>query len=119
MASLVLIVSASACDAANRLGEGMGWGARNYSLPLSPSGAAPATHWAGHLANAQPEFLDMLTAAQAGDMPERLTEAGYPAADFATVCGELTMDVSEGDPSRHFARVCAAMGLALVQETQA
>lgn len=46
--SLVLIVPSPLKDAANSMGQIIGWTGDNLSVPLSASGNAPATHFACH-----------------------------------------------------------------------
>lgn len=86
--NVVLVIPASLRDKANALGEAMGWGPNNYSVPLSASGSEPATHWSLNLAEAGPEFLAMLEGAGQGHMPDGLD---FPPADFAAVMGGLAV----------------------------
>ena len=48
--SLVGIISDKLKPDANLLAQVMGFGLDTYSVALSPTGAAPATHWAFHAA---------------------------------------------------------------------
>lgn len=106
--SCVLILPAGLRDAGNALGDAMGWGPDNYSVALSPSGDAPATHYGLHAWVAQ-AFLDTL---DAGVLPDGLD---FPQADFDAVMAELVVSV-RNVMDGHFDGVCADQGLALVAE---
>lgn len=114
--SAVLIIPTAQRDAANALAEAMGWGAGCYSVPLSATGAEPATHYGLH-SWVEQSFVEMLGAAGDGSMPPDLIAAGYPPEDFAAVLGSLGSSIRAGetDPAGHFAEVYAAHGLALVE----
>ncbi len=45
MTNAVMILPAAYLDAGNAFGVAQGWGEGNFSVPLSASGIAPATHW--------------------------------------------------------------------------
>ncbi len=89
--NVALIINAACLDKANALAEVMGWGPNSYSVPLSPDGTEPATHWGLNVAEARPEFLAMLAGAAEGEMPDGLIAAGYPAADFTDVIEALSV----------------------------
>jgi hypothetical protein len=59
MTSAVLIIPADDLDAANAFGVEQGWGEGNFSVPLSPTGAEPTTHW-GCRAEVGPSFIEMV-----------------------------------------------------------
>jgi hypothetical protein len=59
MTSAVLIIPADDLDAANAFGVEQGWGEGNFSVPLSPTGAEPTTHW-GCRAEVGPIFIEMV-----------------------------------------------------------
>lgn len=86
--NVVLVIPAVLLDKANALGEAMGWGPNNYSIPLSADGSEPATHWSLNIAEASPDFLAMLEGAAEGQMPQGLE---FPGKDFAQVVGGLTV----------------------------
>ena len=44
--SAILIIPAALRAAANAVGESMGWGPDNYTVPLSNDGGETVTHWA-------------------------------------------------------------------------
>jgi len=104
--SCVLILPAALRDAGNALGEAMGWGPGNYSVPLSPSGLEPATHYGLHAWVAQ-AFLDTL---DAGALPDGLD---FAQADFDALLRALVVSVRVGMDG-HFDAVCAEQGLARV-----
>lgn len=89
--NIVLIIPASLLDEASALGETMGWGPNNYSIPLSGDGSEPATHWGLNLASAGEDFIAMLESAGQGQMPQTLIDGGFPPEDFAAVIAGLIM----------------------------
>jgi hypothetical protein len=96
MTSAVLILPAAYLAAGNALGEAMGWGAGNYSVPLSPTGTAPATHY-GCRAEVGPGFLALMA-----DPPD----------EAMPVLAVLTADLREtGDGYGHWSDVLASLGL--------
>lgn len=100
MKSAVMIVPASGLAAANAFGQAMGWGPGNYSVPLSPTGAAPATHW-GCRATVYQTFLDLLA---------NPPEAALPILAFTV------MDLKDTDDfAGHFHGVIAGQGLAIIE----
>jgi hypothetical protein len=112
MISAVLIIPAADLAKANTLAIYMGWGPNSYSVPLTSDGTT-TTHWGLHTW-ADDAFVAMLTAAGQGQMPQALIDAGYPPADFAAVVGSLIASLTP-DVAGHFASVCGANGLALVE----
>jgi hypothetical protein len=46
--STVLIIPASMYEQGNIIGDHMGWGPNNFSVPLSSDGSEPATHYGLH-----------------------------------------------------------------------
>lgn len=116
--SAVLIAPAAYLDAANALAQAMGWstpGWPAYSVPLSPTGAEPATHW-GLRTGASPTFAAMIEAARLGELPEELAGDFQPQA-VAALIGALTISIEadEADPAEHFARVVDAAGLVAIE----
>ena len=99
MQSAVMIVPAAGLAAANALGESMGWGSNNYSVPLSASGALPATHW-GCRADVSDGFFTLLES---------------PPAEAAPVLALVQMDFrTTPDPAGHFREVIAGLGLLII-----
>ncbi len=100
MTSAVLIVPATDRDAANALGEAMGWGPDNYSVALSGNGLEPPTHW-GCRADVSQSFIDMLAT---------------PPEEAWPVLAVLISDFSEGlHPYEHWVSVLEAHGLQIIQ----
>ena len=96
----VFILPAAMRDAGNAFGEQMGWGNPSYSIPLSPTGAEPATHW-GARADLPPSFFALMDA---------------PPAEAQPLLDALILDVQDvGDPYGHWSGVIAAQGLKMVQ----
>jgi hypothetical protein len=101
LTSAVFILPAAMRDAGNTLAENMGWGQNCYSVSLSPTGSAPATHWAAR-ADVAPGFFDLLA---------------DPPAEAAPVLAVLILDTRpSGEPYRHWVDVISGLGLQVVQE---
>jgi len=109
MISAVLIIPAALRDKADRLGELMGWGPGNYSVPLSSDGTS-VTHY-GCRADVTTGFLDMIAGAQAGHLPS----IDMPPGDIVAVLSALVADFAEpgqyASAREHFEAVCVARGL--------
>jgi hypothetical protein len=114
MHSVVLIVTAAVHDKAEVLSAYMGWGSPAYTVPLAATGQEPATHFGLHTW-AEQAFVDILTAAGQGVMPQLLADAGYPEADFLAVMAGLTASI-RGELTDHFTSVIAAQGLQLLSD---
>ena len=90
--SLALAVPAALRDKANRLSCALGHDTMpgsTYSVPLSPTGQEPATHYGCH-AWVQPSFVEILAGASQGHLPE-IDWADYDltAGDVAAVVDGL------------------------------
>lgn len=106
--SVTMIVPAAVRDAANQLAAGLGHGPNNFSVALSADGSEPATHY-GCRAQTQQSFIDLLTAAGGGQLPEI---EGMTPIEVGTVLMQLLADVSTTeDGYTHFNRVITANGL--------
>lgn len=100
LTSAVFILPDAYRDAGNALGENMGWGSNSYSVPLSPDGTEPATHW-GARADVSPGFFDLLAS---------------PPPEAAPILAELILDTREsGEPYAHWTDVIGGLGLKTVQ----
>jgi hypothetical protein len=99
MLSIVLIITAALRADANALGEAMGWGPDNYSVPLTDGDAI--THYGLHTWATQ-AFVDMV---EARALPDDLTH-------LAPVLDALIMSVRDASEG-HFAGVIAAHGLSM------
>ena len=100
MQSAVMIVPAAGLDAANAFGASMGWGERNYTVPLSATGAEPATHW-GCRADVSDGFFALLES---------------PPAEALPVLALVQMDFrTTSDPAGHFREVIAGLGLSIIE----
>ena len=109
--SVVLLIPASSQAAANQVAEGLGHGPSNFSVPLSSDGSEPAT-WYGCRTQAQQSFIDMLTAAGQGQLPEI---EGMTPQEVGAVLVQLQADVSTSeDGYTHFERVIGEKNLARV-----
>lgn len=117
--SLVMAFTDADKPDANRLAEAMGHcppGADEYTVPLSPTGEAPATHWLCH-SWCVPAFAAMLGGVAQGQLPE--PEAGGPWEDYGLTAqrvGELMQAaivscVEGADPVTHVSDVLTAVGL--------
>lgn len=112
MFSCVLIIPAELRDKANTLAERMGWGPDNYSVPLSPSGVEPATHYGLH-AWAQPSFAQMMQDAGDGVPPLGLIDDDFPKEHYTSVVNAVVFSMRDDAPG-HFDNVAADRGLKLV-----
>lgn len=101
MTNAVLILPTAARDAGNALGAAMGWGPFSYSVALSPTGSAPATHY-GCCAEVSVGFLALLAS---------------PPPEAAPVLAVLTIDTRDtADPGAHWHEVLADHGLQVVSD---
>lgn len=92
----------------------------NISIPLSASGALPATHWANHIWRTESEAAVLLALPTGGGTLPTFTD-GLTWADYGTtavaaaaaVAGpNLTANVATGGvPTEHLAGVLAGKGL--------
>lgn len=94
MTSAVLIIPVAMKSAANAVGEALGWGPDNYTIPLSDNGAT-ITHWAcrtdvGEAFKAMlinppdiPGIADVL-AGMIVDLSDEVTNAEHLAAAMAS-----------------------------------
>ena len=116
--SVVLLIPAAVQAAANQVAEGLGHGPSNFSVPLSADGSEPAT-WFGCRTQAQQSFIDMLTAAGQGQLPEI---EGMTPQEVGAVLVQLQADVSTSeDGYTHFQRVLTEKGLqrvVMVEESE-
>ena len=117
--SAVLIAPAALRAAANALAGAMDWGADCYSIPLSPTGAAPATHW-GLRTWASEGFEAVVDAAGRGELPNEIAGTFDPA-QVAALVGALTVDIRADvtDPAAHFEAVLESAGLMRIEEPSA
>jgi len=77
MRSCVAIVTAELRDEFNQRAEDVGHGPNNYSVPLSPSGAEPATHYGLHAwipDDAEPEDTEGRTISVRDEMQGHFAE---------------------------------------------
>lgn len=103
MTSAVLILETKDRDAGNALGEMMGWGPCNYTVPLGPTPQGPITHWSCR-AEVQPGYFDLL----ANPPPEALPVLAVLIADYRET----------DDPYHHAMDVLAANNLFIVEATE-
>jgi hypothetical protein len=89
-------------------------GVETYTVPLSPTGAEPATHWAC-VSWVRQAFLDTVEDAKGGKLPDgvpwdavKLTEADVLAMADALI----VRDIEDGKHHGHFGTVCDELGLA-------
>lgn len=101
MQSGVFVLPAALRSAGNAFAISTGWGPNVYSVPLSPTGEEPATHY-GCRADLSPAFFEMLA---------------DPPAEAAPLLAALVLDHRDagGDPFGHWSEVIAAQGLQVVQ----
>lgn len=96
---MVSVAPSAFVDAANALVEAQGWGPLNYSVPLSATGSAPATHY-GLAAHVQPSVA------------ATIANAAAASQDVAAVIAHVVVDIRDDEWGRqHFERVIADLGL--------
>jgi hypothetical protein len=101
MTSGVFIIPADHLDAGNAFGEAHGWSEKSLSVPLSPTGQEPATHW-GARADVGEAFLAMLA---------------DPPPDAVPLLEVTHIDLRDtGDAYGHWQDVLAAQGLQVVAD---
>lgn len=103
MTSAVLIVPADHLDEANQFGEDLGYGPKNYSIPLSADGLQPATHW-GCRAEVTQSFIDMVE---------------NPPPEAQPIIDVLIYDFQEKDGYTHFMEIIAANNLIKIEPAEA
>ena len=113
--SIVMIVPADLREKANRLSCALDHDVLpvdTFSVPLSATGAEPATHYGCRTA-AQQSFVDLLTAAGQGELPDvAWADYGLTEADIPTVLAALIIDVKPASEAQgHFGTVIGARGL--------
>lgn len=117
--SLVMAFPDADKEDANRLAWAMGHCPKDgdeYTVPLSPTGEAPVTHWLCH-SWCVPAFAEMLGGVAQGQLPE--PEAGGVWEDYGLsyqrvgeLMGAAIVSCIEGaDPVTHVAEVLVANGL--------
>lgn len=100
MTSAVLIIPDAYRAQAEAFGVANGWGDGNYSVGLSASGTAPATHW-GCRADVGAGFVAMV----ATPAPEHAALASVLMAHFSDVLS----------PYDHWVQAIAVKGLRIVE----
>lgn len=104
--SLVLIAPAALKDAANAMGNALGWSGENLSVPLSANGQEPATHYGCH-AWAMPIGVAIFTG-QTTPVAE-----GYSPDQINALRAQMivSVDAAGMSGSEHFAATLSAHGL--------
>jgi hypothetical protein len=106
--SVVMIIPAALQEPANKLAEGLGHGPNNFSVALSGDGSEPTTHYSCR-AQTQQSFIDLLTAAGEGTLPE---VPEMTPEEVGGVLIQLQVDVSTSeDGYTHFERVISEKSL--------
>ena len=117
--SIVMIVPTELRATANRLACALGHDVmpgNTFSAPLSSDGSEPATHYGCRTA-AKQAFVDLLTAAGGGTLPDDIAwgDYGLTVEDIPPVLANLIADVRwAGQADGHFGDVLAANNLAAV-----
>jgi hypothetical protein len=114
MLSAVLILPDDQVATGNAVGQAMQWGADNYSVALSPTGAEPATHYGLH-AWVDEAFEQLV---ESGVYPPELADAGISKADYDAMMAVLVSSFW-ADYVDHFNTVCAEQGLQIVAPEEA
>ena len=104
MTSAVLIIPEEFRQAGNTLGENLNWGPNNYSVPLSPTGNLPATHW-GCRVEVTEGFFNLLE--------------NPPNPEAEAILQVVHIDFKETDAkAEHFKKVIDALGLVIITGDQ-
>jgi hypothetical protein len=109
MLSCVLILPNNQVATGNAVGEAMGWGPDNYSVPLSAKGLEPATHYGLH-AWTDDAFQKLV---ESGVYPPELEKAGISKADYDAMHAVLVSSFWS-DYVDHFNTVCVEQSLKMV-----
>lgn len=109
MNSTVLILPIAEVPTGNIVGEAMGWGPNNYSVPLSVDGAEPATHYGLH-AWTTTGFRHLI---EGGNYPAALVGVGVGRVEYRAMRDALIYSF-RSDLTDHFATVCAENNLTRV-----
>lgn len=108
--SLVILTPAANLDASNLLGEILGIGTNNFTVPLSTDGETVSHYGLLHQASL-PDFRQTLSEAQAGNLPPLdWSQYGTTEAEVQAVVDALIIDVAETPyphPRDHFLAVLA------------
>jgi hypothetical protein len=110
MLSTVLILPNAYVATGDAVGEAMGWGPRNFSIPLSADGSEPATHTGLH-AWSSDDFPAML---ESRIPPPAVLEAGVTVEEYDAMLDALISSFW-ADYVGHFDTVCAENGLTIVE----
>lgn len=117
MKSLVLAVPADLQHKANAVAVALGHDvlpSHTYSVPISATGADPATHFGCHTW-ATDGFVDAINACRSGASPPPAPwgAVGLTEDDVIAVCSALVVSVSDenASPLEHFETTLAANGL--------
>lgn len=89
MQSLAMLIPAALLTEANALGDALGYGPENFTIPCGDG--ETVTHYAGYLANAD-AFVAVLEAAAQGNLPD-----GIVPEQVASVLAALITDATESD----------------------
>ena len=116
--SIVMIIPADLRDTANRLACALDYDVLpgdTFSVPLSATGAEPATHYGCRTA-AKQEFVDMLAAAGQGALPDiQWADYGLTVDDIPPILAALVADTRPAEQvDGHFEAVLDAQGLVRV-----
>lgn len=122
--SLILVTSAAHKATVEAAGAALGHSGQEYSVPLAPTSAGPATHyacapWATRMGvltmlGSLPEDDEPPTDDEIAEMNERLS--AFTSEQIAALRAVITgRAVNGGDPQANFATVLADMGLVRVE----
>jgi hypothetical protein len=109
MLSCVLILPENQRAVGNTVGEAMGWGPNNYSVPLALSGTI-ITHYGLH-AWTEDSFKDLV---ESGAYMPELAEAGISEAQYQQMLEDLIYSFRV-DVDGHFNDVLAANNLNMME----
>jgi hypothetical protein len=89
--SVVMIVPAVHTETLNALGDNLGYGPNTWNVPLSASGASPATHYGTHVWEVSgSQFQGLRMAIQAGITPPGLEAYAIELASVYVKVADLS-----------------------------
>jgi hypothetical protein len=110
---LAIVVTSNEKDSADALAAAIGWGCENFTVVLSPEGAAPASHF-GLSANAEAAESGLWQ----GNVEDWPAELGAEALRLPPALA-LAVGSAEVSAITQFEALCARLGLVRVEDESA
>lgn len=116
--SLIWLTTAEQKDAVNLCLQMMQQGPDNLSIPASPTGQEPATHYYGSYGGCPDEDAEMFLDLAAGNIPESLPwgEPGFlTIQEGADAMAAFVVDVKEDEYPNHETEVLSGLGIQRIE----